>query len=242
MSSSPAQRGIQPLARQTLRAVLFDAGNTLVFLDYARLAEEVGSSLGLSLTEEGLSRHVPAATRAMEQAAGTDQHRAAAYLEALFLLGGVPRERLNEVRDCLGRMHRDRHLWSSVAERSAESLQRLRDAGLRLGVVSNSDGRVEQALEAAGLRNYFDVVIDSALVGVEKPDPRIFHAALDALGVAPGEALYVGDLYEVDVVGARAAGMEAVLLGEPESAPDRPCRSVQSIENLVNDLLREISA
>lgn len=222
-----------------LRAVLFDAGNTLVFLDYARLAEEVGSTLGLTLTEEGLSRQVPAASRAMEQAAGTDQHRAAAYLEALFLLGGVPRERLGEVRDCLGRMHGERHLWSSVAERSAESLQKLRDAGLRLGVVSNSDGRVDQALQAAGLRKYFDVVIDSALVGVEKPDPRIFHAALEALGVAPEEALYVGDLYEVDVVGARAAGMDAVLLGEPEAGSAHHCRSAPSLENLVNDLLRE---
>jgi putative hydrolase of the HAD superfamily len=224
-----------------LRAVLFDAGNTLVFLDYARLAAEVGSALGLTLTSEGLSQHVSAASQAMERAAGNDQHRAAAYLEALFLLGGVPRERLGEVRSCLTRMHHHRHLWSSVAERSAESLQKLRDAGLLLGVVSNSDGRVEQALQAAGLRNYFDVVIDSALVGVEKPDPRIFHAALDALGVTPGEALYVGDLYEVDVLGARAAGMQAVLLGEPGSAPEQACRSVQSIENLVNDLLREIS-
>jgi putative hydrolase of the HAD superfamily len=176
----------------------------------------------------------------MELAAGTDQHRAAAYLEALFLLGGVPRERLGEVRSCLRRMHHDRHLWSSVAERSAESLQKLRDAGLRLGVVSNSDGRVEEALEAAGLRHYFDVVIDSALVGVEKPDPRIFHAALEALGVAPDEALYVGDLYEVDVVGAEAAGMQAVLLGEPEAGSSPQCRSASSIENLVNDLLREI--
>jgi putative hydrolase of the HAD superfamily len=224
-----------------LRAVLFDAGNTLVFLDYARLAAGVGSTLGLTLTGEGLSRHASAASRAMELAAGTDQQRAAAYLEALFLLGGVPRERLSELRDCLRRMHGERHLWSSVAERSAESLQRLRDAGLRLGVVSNSDGRVEQALQAAGLRNYFDVVIDSALVGVEKPDPRIFYAALDALGVAPNEALYVGDLYEIDVVGARAAGMHAVLLGEPDPAPERQCRSTPSIENLVNDLLRETS-
>ena len=222
-----------------LRAVLFDAGNTLVFLDYARLAEGVGSALGLNLTEEGLSRHVPAATQAMEQATGTDQHRAAAYLEALFLLGGVPRERLSEVRDCLSRMHRERHLWSNVVERSAESLQRLRAAGLRLGVVSNSDGRVEQALEAAGLRGYFDVVIDSALVGVEKPDPRIFHAALDALGVSPEEALYVGDLYEVDIIGARAAGMEAVLLGKSDPDDGRNCRVAPSIENLVNDLLRE---
>jgi putative hydrolase of the HAD superfamily len=228
-----------PFGRK-LRAVLFDAGNTLVFLDYARLAQEVGSTLGLPLTGEGLSQHVLAASRAMEAATGSDQQRAAAYLEALFLLGGVPPERLGEVRECLGRMHRERHLWSSVAERSADALQKLRNAGLRLGVVSNSDGRVEQALQAAGLRNYFDVVIDSALVGVEKPDPRIFYAALDALGVAPNEALYVGDLYEIDVVGARAAGMEAVLLGVPEAGSARACRSAPSIDHLVKDLLREI--
>jgi putative hydrolase of the HAD superfamily len=220
-----------------VRAVLFDAGNTLVFLDYARLAEGVSTALGLSLTGEGLARHASAAARAMERAAGTDQERAATYLETLFLLGGVPAPRLREVRDCLGRMHGERHLWSAVAERSGESLARLRAAGLRLGVVSNSDGRVEQALQAAGLREYFDVVLDSALVGVEKPDPRIFQAALAALGVAPEEALYVGDLYEIDVLGARAAGIQAVLLGQPESGSPPDCRTVASIEDLVNHLL-----
>jgi HAD superfamily hydrolase (TIGR01509 family) len=221
---------------RALRAVLFDAGNTLVFLDYARLAEGVGAALGLPLTGEGLSCHAIAAARAMEAAAGTDQDRAAVYLETLFRLGGVPSQRLDEVRACLARMHRERHLWSAVAERAAESLGRLRAAGIRLGVVSNSDGRVEHALQAAGLREYFDVVLDSALVGVEKPDPRIFRAALDALGVTPEEALYVGDLYEVDIIGARAAGMEAVLLGQAAgSAP--PCRTSASIEALVNELL-----
>jgi putative hydrolase of the HAD superfamily len=124
-----------------------------------------------------------------------------------------------------------------VAERSAESLARLRQAGLKLGVVSNSDGRVEQALAAAGLREYFDVVIDSALVGVEKPDPRIFHAALEALGVAPEEALYVGDLYEIDVLGARAAGMEAVLLGASADMSEPNCRVAASIPELVDHLL-----
>lgn len=220
-----------------LRAVLFDAGNTLVFLDYARLAEGVGAALGLPLTADGLSQHASAAARAMESAAGSDQERAAAYLETLFLLGGVPAHRLGDVRNCLGAMHRDRHLWSGVAERSAESLRRLQAAGLRLGVVSNSDGRVEQALQAAGLRDYFDVVIDSALVGLEKPDPRIFHAALAALGVAPQEALYVGDVYEVDVLGARAAGIEAVLLGPPRAGSGPACRTARSIEDLVNQLL-----
>jgi putative hydrolase of the HAD superfamily len=219
--------------------VLFDAGNTLVFLDYARLAEGVGPAVGVSLTAEGLARHGNAAARAMELASGNDRERATAYIEALFLLSGVPRESLGQVRDCLSRMHTERHLWSLVAERSAESLARLRQAGLKLAVVSNSDGRVEQALEAAGLRQYFDVVIDSALVGVEKPDPRIFHAALDALGVAPDEALYVGDLYEVDVVGARAAGLDAVLLGKPEQMTQFNCRVSPSIPDLVNDLLAD---
>lgn len=220
-----------------MRAVLFDAGNTLVFLDYARLAEGVGGALGVPLSADGLSTHAAAATQAMELATGTDQDRATAYLETLFLLGGVPAARLGEVRNCLGRMHQERHLWCAVAERSAESLARLRAAGLRLGVVSNSDGRVEEALEAAGLRHYFDVVIDSAVVGVEKPDPRIFQAALDRLGVVPEEALYVGDLYQVDVVGARAAGMEAVLLGGPKTGTSLECHTAHSIGELVDHLL-----
>jgi putative hydrolase of the HAD superfamily len=197
----------------------------------------VSAALGVSLTPEGLEQHASAAARAMERAAGTDQERAAAYLEALFLLSGVPAQRLGEVHGCVGRMHQERHLWSAVTPGSGESLSRLRAAGLRLGVVSNSDGRVEQALQAAGLRQYFDVVVDSALVGVEKPDPRIFEAALGALGVAPEEALYVGDLYEIDVVGARAAGIEAVLLGRSETGSRPGCRIAPSIEDLVNGLL-----
>lgn len=217
--------------------MLFDAGNTLLFLDYAWLAEGVGAALGLPLTGEGLSRHTSAAARAMEIGSGTDQARAAVYLETLFVLAGVPPHRLAELRSCLGQMHRERHLWSAVVEGSAESLARLRAAGLRLGVVSNSDGRVEEALRAAGLREYFDVVMDSALIGVEKPDPRIFQAALNALGVAPEEALYVGDLYEVDILGAEAAGISAVLLGQPGSASPPGCRTTVSIEALMNELL-----
>ena len=219
-----------------LRAVLFDAGNTLVFLDYDRMAEGVGAALGLSLTGEALAAGATEAANAMERA-GNDQERAAAYLEALFRSSGIPAARMPEVRECLQRMHRERHLWCSVPDRTHEALGRLKAAGLRLGIVSNSDGRVEQALTAAGLREYFDVVIDSSLVGVEKPDPAIFRAALDALGTAPEEALYVGDLYDVDVVGARAAGMDAVLLTSSSVLPGRSCRTAASIHELVNSLL-----
>lgn len=220
-----------------MRAVLFDAGNTLVFLDYSRMASAVGAALGIRLTAEGLAAGSAEASRAMETARGADRERAAAYLETLFRAAGVPAERMDAVRACLTELHLERHLWSSVAGDTRETLTRLKAAGLRLGVVSNSDGRVEAALEAAGLLQYFDVVLDSALVGVEKPDPAIFRAALEALGVGPDEALHVGDLYEVDVVGARAAGMEAVLLCPGATSPDHRCRTIRSLALLADDLL-----
>jgi len=201
------------------------------------MAQAVGAALGLRLTGESLAAHATEAAAAMERSAGNDGERAAVYLEALFRCRGVPAGRMSEVRDCLGRLHRERHLWCSVHQGTHESLRRLRAAGLRLGIVSNSDGRVEEALAASGLRDFFDVVIDSSLVGIEKPDAAIFRAALDALGIRPEEALYVGDLYEVDVVGARAAGIEAVLLTSSSPDPGRPCRTAGSIDELVDALL-----
>jgi HAD superfamily hydrolase (TIGR01509 family) len=221
------------------RAILFDAGNTLLFLDYVRLAEGVGQALGLPLTAAALAAAAGPASEAMEASRAAEQERAVAFFEALFKGAGVPAERLGELRECLSRLHGERHLWSRTAAGTDSVLARLRDAGLKLGVVSNSDGRVAGALEAAGLRHYFDVVIDSALAGVEKPDPAIFRAALAALDVSPAEALYVGDLYEIDVLGARAAGIPAVLLLDPAgSAPDG-CDTIGSLAALADDLLQE---
>ena len=222
-----------------LRAVLFDAGNTLLFLDYDRMAAAVGAALGVPLTAARLAGAAPAAARAAEHAAGADRDRARALLEALFPPPACRPTECPKCADCLQRAARGTaSLGPGRAGDTSEALARLRDAGIRLGVVSNSDGRVEEALVAAGLRDYFDVVLDSALVGVEKPDPAIFRAALDALGVAPAEALYVGDLYEVDVVGARAAGMDAVLLLPPEhAAASHDCRTFASLAALADDLL-----
>jgi putative hydrolase of the HAD superfamily len=207
-----------------------------VFLDYTRMAARVSAALGISLSGDQLASHAPAATRAMERA-GSDQERASAYLEALFRSAGVPAERLEEVRATLLALHQELHLWCSVPQDTREALQRLRAAGFRLGVVSNSEGRVCEALEAAGLRQYFDAVVDSGQVGIEKPDPRIFRIALAELGVEPEEAIYVGDLYDIDVLGARAAGIEGVLLGSGE--PARPCRTTGSIREVADALLSE---
>ena len=219
------------------RAVLFDAGGTLLFLDYARLAAGVGAACGVELTEASLRAAAPAASREMEQAGGTDRDRAGRFLHALFTGAGVPPERWDDARAALHRLHAERHLWSGGDRATPGALERLRAAGVRLGVVSNSDGRVAEALAAAGLAHLFEVIIDSHLAGVEKPDPRIFRIALDAMGVGPGDALYIGDLYEVDVVGARAAGLTAALVGVEAGSGPEGVASAPSVGALIDRLL-----
>lgn len=167
--------------------------------------------------------------------AGSDQERASAYLEALFLAAGVPAQRLPEVRATLIALHQEKHLWCSVPPETRDALQRLQAAKFQLGVVSNSEGRVSEALEAAGLRQYFDVIVDSGLVGIEKPNPHIFEIALREIGVEPDEAIYVGDLYDVDILGARAAGIEGVLLTTTD--PAGPCRTIATIKEMADELL-----
>ncbi len=218
-------------------AVLFDAGNTLVFLDYDRLAGAIASALDLPLTASALRVHAPAAALAMEQAHLTDRERGTAFLLTLFERAGVPAGRTEELRQSLLDLHQRAHLWGATEPGTRAALDRLKDAGIRLAVVSNSDGRAAAALEAAGLLDAFEFVVDSGEVGVEKPDPRIFQIALDRLGVGASDAVYVGDLYEVDVVGARAAGLDVVLLDPQGAHAGRGVRTVRSIAEFTDQLL-----
>lgn len=91
-------------------------------------------------------------------------------------------------------------------------------ARYRLGIVSNFYGNLLAACEEAGIRGHFSAAIDSVDVGCVKPDPRIFRAALDALGAEPGDAVFVGDSPERDMAGARSLGMAHVLV-RAESHP-----------------------
>ncbi len=91
-------------------------------------------------------------------------------------------------------------------------LERLRDAGLVLGVVSNFEEWLERLLEELGVRPFFDVRVISGVEGVEKPDPRIFELAMSRAGVTPERSVYVGDNPEFDVEPALAVGMFPVLI------------------------------
>src|SRR5204863_7203228 len=96
-------------------------------------------------------------------------------------------------------------------EDAQPALRALREGGLRLVVVSNWDCSLPDVLERIGIAPLVDAVVASAVVGAAKPDPRIFHAALERAGCRPGEALHVGDSVTADVEGATAVGIHAVL-------------------------------
>jgi HAD superfamily hydrolase (TIGR01549 family) len=219
------------------KAVLFDAGNTLLFLDYPRMAAAVSAATGVPLTGEVLAAQASAAARVMEEGKSTDRERAGRYLKALFELAGVPPSQSDLVRDTLLALHKEKHLWAGAQEGTFDALDRLVAAGIRMAVISNSDGRADEGLRAAGLLDRFEFVIDSQLVGFEKPDPRIFAAALERLGLSPEESVYVGDLYEVDVVGARAAGMDVILLDPLAEHAGRGVRTARDVAGAVDLIL-----
>lgn len=101
--------------------------------------------------------------------------------------------------------------WRVFAD-APEALRALRARGLRVGVVSNFDTRLVGLLDQLGLAPLVDRIVHSTRAGVAKPDPAIFHLALEALGVPPAEALHAGNEVVADVEGARAAGLRAVLV------------------------------
>lgn len=112
------------------------------------------------------------------------------------------------------------------------ALARLRAAGARLAVVSNWDISLHDVLERTDLRRLVDAVVISAELGVAKPDPAIFRAALERLGVPADGALHVGDSVEHDVAGARAAGIEAVLVVRDGADAPAGVRVVASLDEL----------
>lgn len=205
-----------------LEALLLDAGNTLVFLDLGAVAE-VARDHGIAVDPVALLQEEGAAKRHYERelAAGASHESGwRLYLQTLLVRGGSPPEAAEALIGPLRAAHDRMNLWRRVPDGLREALAEARSMGLRLGVVSNSEGKLRQLFEHVGLDDAFEVVVDSALEGVRKPDPEIFHRALRRMGVSSTRALYAGDIPLVDVDGARAAGLHAALIDPFEFYPD----------------------
>lgn len=230
--------------RPPLEAVIFDAGGTLVRLDFEWIASLL-AGLGVS-TDPGALRRAEVRGRRMYDATaarGTvppgSAHATAtlvsieAYFAGMLEGAGCRHPLLEEAIAALwARQASGGMLWGRANEGAREAVSGARALGLRTACVSNSDGRAEEHLVETGTREGLEFVVDSHVEGVEKPDPEIFRRALGRMGVAAERALYVGDLRSVDEAGARAAGMHFVLLDPFGDYAGEHTRAVPSIERL----------
>jgi HAD superfamily hydrolase (TIGR01509 family) len=237
-----------PLA--ALETLFLDAGNTLISIDFALVARELAAR-GVRSEPEAIARAEAAARPALStwlQRANASQQDASTHFSFLknvldHLPPGVAPEGAARVRiaeEISARIYRpgaSDELWNVPLAGVADALRALRAAGLRLVVVSNADGTVERGLARAGLRELLDDIVDSHVVGFEKPDPRIFAHALGASGARAETTLHVGDLYAADVVGARAAGVHALLLDPFEDWPPVDCARLPDVPALARAIL-----
>jgi HAD superfamily hydrolase (TIGR01549 family) len=219
-----------------LDTIFLDAGGVLVWPNWSRVAAALHRH-GVAVPPERLAAADPLARLEIDReeliAASTDQRRGWTYFELVLTHAGVALTPQTEAAlDGLREYHREHNLWETVPDFVVPALQRLRAAGYRLVIVSNSNGTLHRAFARLGLAPLVDMILDSAVEGVEKPDPRFFQLALSRADARPHTTVHVGDLYHVDVAGARAAGVSAVLVDECDVRSDVDCPRIRSIASL----------
>ncbi len=225
-------------AREAVDAVIFDAGGVLMLPDpEAAMAAIAGFHTGSTPADWRRAHY--AALVALEQMEPIDwlAHRRVVAAEV-----GVRSEYLDAAAALIDDVMTSP--WVP-ADGAADTLRTLSAAGYKLAVVSNAWGTIAQWLEHHKVCSVTDgelplvgAVIDSHLVGIEKPDPRIFQLALDALEVAPERSLYVGDTVRFDVKGALAAGLQPVHV-DPYHFCDGPHSHIMSLAQLTDWLVAD---
>ena len=198
-----------------------DAGNTVIFLDHERLAA-LAREAGHDVLAEVLVRTEGEAKALAESAALLDlawKHRAkpgavawGKMVGTILHRAGVPEAGVPAVLDAAWVIHEVRNFWCKVPEGMGEALDAIRALGVKVAIISNSEGMLDRLFTDLGVLQHFDLVVDSGKLGIEKPDPRIFQVALDHFDVPAARALHLGDVFATDVLGARAAGIRHALI------------------------------
>jgi HAD superfamily hydrolase (TIGR01549 family) len=221
-----------------LETVFLDAGGVLIYPNWWRVSAALAAQ-AVAVSPEALVAADPVARRALDdtQLIGgtTDASRGWLYFDMVLAEAGIPRTDATAAALAeLHQYHTASNLWEYIPAHVVPALERLRARGLRLVVVSNANGTLRAHMDRLDLTRRFDCVLDSADEGVEKPDPRFFEIALSRSGARKDSTIHVGDLYHVDVVGARNAGLRGVLLDEAGLRPDADCPRIRTLDELVS--------
>ncbi|MCB0882533.1 MAG: HAD-IA family hydrolase [Thermoleophilia bacterium] len=214
-----------------VRCVLFDFGGTLFGHDsLATAVMTCARALGRGLDDaesRAIASDIDTAAHEPDEVARGRDLDAAVWWERWGALYGRADRRVPGLGGALRDHMHDPLAWRPYRGALA-TMRALRDAGTRVGVVSNTGWDIREALRAHGALREADAVVLSCEVGVAKPDPRIFAAALTALDADPRETLMVGDDAHADG-GAAAAGMRVLLLPATTAGGDNGIGSVRAL-------------
>ena len=216
--------------------LFLDAGGVLVWPNWERIAN-VLQAHGIQVDPTQLAAVNPLVRQSFDAAevpealiGGLGRWR---YFDLVLAKVGIsPSGATATAMSVLREYHRTENLWEYVPGFVRPALLQLRRLGMQLVVVSNSNGTLMKAFDRLGLSSMVDLIIDSAEAGVEKPDPQIFHIAMKRSGAVRETTIHAGDLYRIDVKGARAAGLVGVLVDEANLYTEADCLRVRSIAEL----------
>jgi len=205
-----------PALIEGVELLCLDAGNTVIFLDHERLGALCGIEPSVLVRTEGEAKRLAEEDGLHDCAWGAKALPGAAswgrMVATIALRGGLAEWKVPAFLDAAWADHIAKNLWCKVPDGLGAALDELRATGAHVAIISNSEGMLEKLFTDLGVRSHFDLVVDSGLAGVEKPDPRIFQIAFDRFGVKPSQALHLGDIFATDVLGARAAGCRVGLV------------------------------
>jgi putative hydrolase of the HAD superfamily len=224
----------------TIDTLFLDAGGVLIFPNWQRITD-VLRRYGVSIDPKVLAAADPYVKRRIDTsdtiATSTDAQRSFPYFSLVLSEAGVAQNEQTEAALTELHTYHDAHnLWESVPPDVMPALARLRSLGLQLVVISNANGTLHGCFDRVGLTSCLDAAFDSRLEGVEKPDPRLFHIGLQRAGSTPERTMHVGDIYHVDVVGARNAGIRPMLLDPVGLYEDADCPRVRTLAELADGL------
>lgn len=235
--------GLLPFFGLNVRAVFFDLGGTLLVMRRDRIISRVLSDAGYPATPKQVhSAYCKAeppwlADCGERKMTGDETEEAYRQLDAMvfeLLFPGQPEEEVKRVSTLARRMWplMEKTFPLELYPDVVPTLGRLGSDGYTLGLVSNAPPDTMGAIRSLGLHRYLPIIVVSGLVGFSKPNPEIFWIALRQADIAPAEAVHIGDLYEADVVGARNAGMQGVLIDRDGTQDSHDCPKIRALDEI----------